>query len=255
MRYTTLFTVLTCISSIAYSEDTIGSDLLNLAKLKLWSEVNGFYPNRERVVDSRKNPRKDSINKEYSQLIAKVKRSPKLYLSYINSVLKQNTGSLRKELVPYKNTTVTPLFVYSTYTIKVIDLYRVTKYSLFERNDDFLPEDFHNLGVIDPKNYYGYYEPEPKRKAAIWYIISKFSLTTEERKFLKNKLNVGFVMDIKKFLDTSANTVENNEFIRSSITTFTKTREMPLAGLYFYRQLSKDTKNYIPRDREPKNQR
>ncbi len=251
MRQIILIIALSFISTIGIAQDTIGRDLRNLAKLKVWSEVLGAYPNRKEFIDGRKKITRDSVYYEYKSLIAKVKKSRKVYLPYINKVLKQNTDSLRKESVFYKNTIVTPLFVYPTYTVKVIDLYRVIKYSLFERNDDFLPEDFYKLGIIDPKNYYGYYEPEPKRKAAIKYILNMYSLNSEEKKFLKNKLNVGYVMDIKKFLDTCAQTAENKEFIKASIATFVKNKETPLAGLYFYFQLSKETKNFVPKDKEP----
>lgn len=253
MKNIILFVILTSVCSIASAQDTISRDLKDLAKLKLWSDLYGVYPNKKKFNNDEKNLIRDSIYHEYALLIHKVKKSPSTYLSYIDKILRDNTDSLRKETVLYNNPTITVLYNYSPYFIKTIDLYRVVKYSLFERNDSFLPDDFHNLGVIDQKNYYGYYEPEPKRKAAIKYIMNKFSLNSEEKKFLKNKLNVGFVMDIKKFLDTSANTVKNKEFIKSSIATFVKNREMPLAGLYFYHQLSQDTKDYVPRDREPKN--
>ena len=250
MKTFLLVVSLTCFYSVVNAQDTIARDLRNLAKLKLWSDLYVGHPTINKFNNDKKNSIRDSIYFEYTSLIFKVKNSPNLYLTYINKVLKENPDSLRKETVFYNNPTPTILYNYNAYSIKVIDLYRVIKYSLFDRDDAFLPEDFHNLNVVDPKNYYGYYEPEPKLQAAIRYIISKFSLTIEEKKFLRNKLNVGFVMDIKKFLDTSANTLENKQFIKSSIATFVKSRKTPLAGLYFYHQLSKDTKNYIPGDRE-----
>jgi len=249
-----IFTIaLSFISIVAIAQDTIALDLRRLAKLKLWSELYGIYPNRRKFI-SDGSVKRDSFYNEYTSLIVKLKKSPEVYLSYINKALKKNTDSLRKQSVTYRSPGITSLTVYNTYNVKIIDLYRVVKYSLFERNDDFLPEDFYSLGVIDFKNYYGYYEPEPKRRAAIKYIIKKFNLNSEEKKFLKNKLNVGYVMDIKNFLDTCAKTSENEEFIKKSIAAFVKNKETPLIWLYNEFQFSKITKGYIPRDKEPSKQ-
>ncbi|SDD83246.1 hypothetical protein [Pedobacter soli] len=254
MRKIILIIVLLFSSTFVIAQDTIDRDLINLVKLKLWCELYGIFPNRKKIESNNGSTKGDSLYYEYSSLIKKVKKSPKVYLHYINQALKQNTDSLRKQSVFYKNPTPTILYNYDPYSIKIIDLYRIIKLSLFERNDDFLPEDFRNLSVIDQKNYYGYYEPEPNRKAALKYIMKKFSLNSKEKKFLKNKLNVSYVMDIKKFLDTCEQSIENKEFIQKSIAAFVENKETSLAGLYFYHQLSKDTKNYIPRDKKTKSQ-
>lgn len=251
MRKISLILPLLFITTTMFAQDTIDHDLRNLAKLKRWSEAYGVYPNRQQFNSNGKTTTRDSLYDAYASLISKVKKSPKVYLSHINKALKENTDSLRQKSVFYSNPTRTILYNYDSQSIKIIDLYRVVKCSLLERNDHFLPEDFRSLGVIDPKNYYGYYEPEPKRKPAIRYITNRFSLNSEEKRFLKNQLNVGFVMDIKKFLDTCAQTAENEEFIKTSIAAFVKSKETPLAGLYFYFKLTKETKHYVPKDKQP----
>ncbi|WAC39033.1 hypothetical protein [Pedobacter sp. SL55] len=183
MRKILLILTLLVFATTTFAQDKIAHDLQNLAKLKLWSEMYGAYPNRKEFKNDAKKTTRDSLYHEYVSLIAKVKKSPKIYLSYINKVLKENTDSLRKKSILYNNPTPTILYNYDPHSIKVIDLYRVIKFSLFERNDDFLPEDFKKPGIIDPKNYYGYYEPEPKRKAAIKYIMNRFALNSEEKNF------------------------------------------------------------------------
>ncbi|QPH38530.1 hypothetical protein [Pedobacter endophyticus] len=252
MRKILFMIALSLISAVALAQDTIGRDLRKLAHLKLWCELYGIYPNQKIFSNHEKNKAiRDSLFYQYVSLIAKVKKSPEVYLTYINRVLKENTDSLRKQTTTYNNSIVTMLNRYNPHSIKIIDLYRVIKYSLFERDDDYLPEDFRGLGVIDPKNYHGYYEPEPKRKAAIKYIIKRFSLNAKEKKFLRDELNVGYVMDIKTFLDTCAQTTENEMFIRKSIAGFVKDKGAPLIGLYYDHLLFRDTENYIPRDKEP----
>ncbi|QPH38529.1 hypothetical protein [Pedobacter endophyticus] len=253
MRNIFLIITLSFISGAAFAQDTIAHDLRKLAHLKLWCEVHGVFPNQKEFSDRKKDRGRDSLFYQYVSLIAKVKKSPKIYLTYINKVLKENTDSLRKQEMVYKIPfPPTPLYYYNSYSIKIIDLYRVIKYSLLERDDDYLPENFVDLGVIDPKNYHGYYEPEPKREAAIKYIIKRFSLNAKEKKFLRDELNVGYVMDIKNFLDTCAQTAENELFIRESIASFVKDKEVPLDGLYFYHRHLKDTEGYMPRDKEPR---
>jgi len=252
MRKIFLIIALSLISTVVLAQDTIGRDLRKLAHLKLWCELYGIYPN-QKIFSNREKGKasRDSLFYQYVALIAKVKKSPEVYLTYINKVLKENTDSLRKQQMFYKNPYRTILYQYDPYSIKIIDLYRVIKYSLFEHDDDYLPEDFRGLGVIDPKNYHGYYEPEPKREAAIKYIIKRFSLNAKEKKFLRDELNVGYVMDIKNFLDTCAQTTENEMFIRESIAGFVKDKGAPLMGLYYDHLLFRDTEDYIPRDKEP----
>ena len=103
------------------------------------------------------------------------------------------------------------------------------------------------------RNYYGYYEPEPKLKKAVKFILNNFSLTDKEIAFVKNKLNVKQVMDIKNFLDTSGMGDDNKKFIKIAISRFLISRGSPLIALYREYKLGRDIQNYVPRDKEPAN--
>ena len=239
---------LICLTNLANGQDTLGRDLKKLARLKAYCDIYGggllkANLNYPQSVG-------DSICYQYMALINKVKKSQKIYLNYINEALKNKSVSLTKEANLYKNPGYAVQIDYDQYFIKTIDLYRVIKYSLFERNEDVLPEDFYNLKVIDLKNYHGYYEPEPELRSAKRFILKNFDLTQQEIAFIKNKLNVKFIMDIKNFLDTWGMNDENKKFIKSAIATFVKDRGTSLSALYSQYLLSKDVQNYVPRDRD-----
>ena len=239
---------LICLANLANGQDTLGMDLKKLARLKAHCDIYGGgllkanlnYPQSEG----------DSICYRYMALINKIKKSQKIYLNYINKALKNKSVSLTKEANLYKNPGLAVQMDYDQYYIKTIDLYRVIKYSLFERNEDVLPEDFYNLKLIDIKNYYGYYEPEPKLKKAVKFILNNFSLTHQEVAFIKNKLNVKQVMDIKNFLDTNGMDEDNKKFIKEAISRFVNSRGKSLAVLHWEYKLSQDNQNYVPRDRD-----
>ena len=230
------------------AQDTLGINLRKLAEMKLACERLGIDP----YSFQKSNPqtRRDSAYHNYATLIKKIKQSPKLYLNYIDKATRKNSKSLARERILYKHPGIRSTFDPDSYFIKTIDLYRIVKYSLFTQNEDFLPKDFQNLGIVDPKNYYGYYEPEPELRSAKRFILKSFHLTLLEKEFIDNKLNVKFIMDIKNFLDTWGMSDENKKFIKSAIATFVKDRGTSLSALYSQYLLSKDVQNYVPRDRD-----
>ncbi|WP_158622638.1 hypothetical protein [Pedobacter sp. KBW06] len=123
-----------------------------------------------------------------------------------------NTKRADSLLLMYKNL--------DSYFIKKIDFYRVIEYSLFRRNDDLLPENFHGLPVVDEKNYKNKdaassndFKPQ-ELKLAVKFLLKNLLLTPEERRNIRKKEHAIVVMDIKKYLDENGCSPENKEFVK-----------------------------------------
>lgn len=151
------------------SENQIAVDIQKIAELKVEYEK---YRNNER--------KGDSIFNLYKWQIDKIKKSPKIYLSYINRALKRNKIQLKDEVFPYKYLTVTEANVsLRRHLIKKIDFYRVVKYYLYRKDKEILPEDFRGLKVVDEKNYNGYDKTKREDfKLAKKFLLSNLPLTS-----------------------------------------------------------------------------
>ena len=126
-------------TNLLYGQDTLAANIRKLAHLKSRCEIyegNPLTANLDSISSIG-----DSICYQYLTHIHKLKKSQKIYLAYINKALKNKSVLLTKETNLYKKP---PILTYqmdpNQYFIKTIDLYRVLKYSLFERNDKKLPE-------------------------------------------------------------------------------------------------------------------
>ncbi len=198
-----------------------------------------------------KRPQKrDSILVLYKNQINKIKKSPEVYLKYINYALKNQKIQLSKESSPYKYISE-GLSVYDTksHFIKEIDLYRIIKYYLFKRNDELLPESFRGLPVVDEKNYIKQYTPKPgERRTAIKYLKENMKLTPLQLKFIRNRNNIKDVTDMKKYLDENGLSLENKEFITWAIDYLIKRSWVSVGWLENVYNAGRQ--NNLPRDRE-----
>lgn len=222
-------------------EHQIYLELEKLAKLKYDSEK---Y--------ERNDVKRDTTLALYKTHLNKIKKSPEVYLKYINDALKSNKAQISEEKISYKYmpTTGGGYFNPRWYRIKRSDFYRVIRFSLFKRNDDVLPKDFRGLPVIDEKNYNGY--DKAKRsdfKIASRYLLQNLTLAAQDVAFIKNDNNQMHVLDMKKYLDEYGLNEENKEFIKWAIDYII---ESPEVSLYYLDNVYDAIryKDYRPRDKE-----
>lgn len=226
-----------------FTDDQIYLDFQNLAYLKVDYEK---YRNNT--------TKKDSIFVLYKKQIDKIKKSPDVYLRYINRSLRDDKIKLTKERLQY-NYPLTDANNLNLYIIKYIDFYRVIRYSLFKRNDDFLPVNFQGLPVVDENNYRPKYGPKSAEyKLALRYLLDSVGFDSKEKKKLKKAENPDVVIDIKKYLEENGLSSENKEFVKWALSQLVfPNNNISIGHLDAIYKLNRN-KNYNPRDREPTNQ-
>lgn len=92
--------------------------------------------------------KRDSTLKIYSEQIAKIKSQRDSYLPHIDSVIKENDTKARVGFTyMYFNTSKSWLDP-QRYTVSRLDAYKIFRYSLFEKDQDMLPEDPQTLPFV-----------------------------------------------------------------------------------------------------------
>lgn len=202
--------------------------------------------------------KKNSIFELYNTQTEEIKKSPDIYLKYIKSELKKKDTSNLKLTVLYKFLNLNDPLVINNRTpyhyIKRNDFLKVIKYSLFDRNDDFLPTEFRGLPVINIDDYNGYNKLRPNEfKDAVKFILNKISCSKEEVAYIKSKQNPEAIVDIKKYLDKNGLNQESEKFIKWAIKILKTDKEgrYSLGILETIYQLNQMIESYEPRDREP----
>ena len=197
--------------------------------------------------------KKDSILVLYQKQIDKIKKSPDVYLRYINRSLRNDKLELTKKRLQY-NYPLTDANNLNMYFIKYIDFYRVIRYSIFKRNDDFLPVNFQGLPVVDENNYKRKYGPKTvEYKLALRYLLDSVGFDSVEKKILKKAEDPDIVYQIKEYFDEKGFSAENKEFAKWALKQLVlPNNNMSIGLLDAVYKLSRE-KNYTPRDKEPIN--
>jgi hypothetical protein len=126
-------------------EDSVAKDLRRLASLK--------YQYEKLSRSAKYNPTKYLAEKEeklnaYAAYTRKIKNNPDVYLRYIENEVK-NPDLAKARRLPYNHFIATHDFNPDYYLITLRDFYLVVKYSLFEGNQDLLPEKLDDIPLID----------------------------------------------------------------------------------------------------------
>lgn len=198
--------------------------------------------------------KKDSILILYEKQIDKIKKLPDVYLRYINRSLRNDKVELTKKRLQY-NYPLKDANNLDMYFIKYIDFYRVIRYSVFKKNDDYLPVNFRGLSVVDENNYKPKYPPKTTEyKSALRHLLDNLGFNSKEKKILKKSKNPNVVLDIERYLNENGLNSENKEFIKWALKQLvSENNNISIGHLEAVYKLNRD-KKYSPKDREPKNQ-
>jgi len=243
LTFSLFFVLITSTNAQKHNDSQIYMDIWKILLLKI---------NYEKLKKNKNIDQQDSVLSLYRDNVVNLKKSPNVYLSFIENELRNNKDQLKKEFIPYKYGHNLH-FTYDTggYYIKKIDLYRVIKYSLFEKSDSLLPENFLEIPVVDKHNYVIKYKPKPgERKEALNYLKQNFSLNTKELGIIYDKNNTKSIIEMKAWLDKYGLNDDERKFIKWAINYLDERPGEYVARLNSIYELVK-RKDSIPNDKEP----
>ena len=128
-------------------QDPIGKDLHRLISLKYQYEK---LSRSAQYNSSKYSEEKEEKLKAYVAHTEKIKNKPDVYLRYIESEV-HNPGLAKGPRIPYNHFIATHDFNPDYYLITLRDFYLVVKYTLFERDEDLLPEKLDGIPLTDRK--------------------------------------------------------------------------------------------------------
>ena len=255
-----LVILISFISSLGYSQ---GNDRGPYSKFQCLISLKRDY---ERLQYLSRNYPLDSITlianftyERYKAQVAEIKKNPGIYLKYIREELKyKDTSNLNlRVLYKFLNFSDPSVMNYKTpyHYIRKRDFFKVIKYSLFDKDEDLLPEDFFELPVIDIDDYNGYNELKPNElRDAVRFILKKIPLNEKETTFVKSKQNPKAVVAIKVYLNKNGLNQESKDFIKWAINMLVTDVEAKLSlGILEMNYIAIKSSDSIPRDKEPVN--
>lgn len=126
------------------SKDSIESDIYDLSSFKYAYEENAKMAigKPDKYVTKR-----NEYKKKYTDLLKKVRKNPSDYLPFLNKVIEEN-DSTSYMLIPYMYNNSLANNDPRIYMVSRLELCKIVKTCLFERNMKELPQDFRTLSFI-----------------------------------------------------------------------------------------------------------